>query len=114
MNPVERIRDFFGIRDGVTSPWTVKVLGDHSAEIWFGKDEFIGTLYHSPTTDGWVCCNLYQPQSGGEATTLLSVMGIHVGGGLQNFLSAKAKIALRASIAEYVTKQVLEKAKNLK
>jgi len=114
MTPIEEIKSLFGIREGSTSPWIVKVLEGHAAEIWFGENEFIGVLQFIPSTGMWECYNLDRPENGGTAKNPLNAVTNHVGGGMINFLSNKAKHALRVCTGEYVTRGMTEKANSLK
>jgi hypothetical protein len=103
--PIEQIQEFFDAADG----WVVKQRSTISGEVWFGEAEFIGALWFD--SGMWHTHNLYQPDNHGTADNIASVMGIHVGGGMQNFLSNRAKQALRVSIAKYLTRSMDAKIK---
>lgn len=122
MTTLNNIRTMFGVQAGEPSPWTIEqVVGEvdlfhrqNVVSIRFGSNEEIGLLRQN--TDGtWVAAHtLSELEDVTVVTNPLNALTNHIGGGLQNFLSNKARGAFRQVTLNYFTNSMLAKAQNLK
>ena len=108
MNTLEQIYALFGVDEGESSVWDIRPCGTAGADIWFGS-EHIGLLLQTDNGD-WFCTNgdFIEPD-GRLSNNPLNALTDHIGGGLQNVLSNKARSAFRQVTVNYFTNAVMAK-----